>query len=142
MEDGLVIRIVQFDTVRTASEAYLLLRRLVLQRSWSCAQLGLLSRVACLALKLSSIQVDLLPHATDDVECLLVLKNAALILARLCKDVSMNVDCDQFTELTDTILFVTNKMLNGSRDNTWFQQRIPHILDLVIAVSMTPARLS
>lgn len=116
----------------------------MVERSWQCAQLDLLTRMASLAIELSRIQLELLPNVTDDVvESLLLMKNAAMNVARLGKSVKkMKVLYDRVTELSDTILSDANMVLGGARDTAWLQERLPYLLDHVNAVSTIPIRFA
>ncbi|CAN6212279.1 unnamed protein product [Urochloa humidicola] len=154
-EETMIVKIVSLESVHMARESYALLRQLMLPRSrwWLCPKLDLLSLMACLALELHKIEHDLLPplqvqEANLEGEALLLLKNAAMGLLCLGKDVKElgepqdKVISDRAEELGVALEDTADQVLKGTRNFTWLQARVPVLLHLVNVLSATPVQFT
>ncbi|CAL5085502.1 unnamed protein product [Urochloa decumbens] len=161
-EQMMIVKVVSLESVHMARESYALLRQLMLPKPrwrWLCPELDLLSLIACLALELHKIEHDLLPPLQVqeanleggilEGEALLLLKNAAMGLLRLGKDVKElgepledKVISDRAEELDVALEDTADQVLKGTRNITWLQARVPALLHLVNVLSATPVHFT
>ncbi|CAL5084501.1 unnamed protein product [Urochloa decumbens] len=99
-DEVVFLDLVSLESVRVARESYAVLHELLVPRNWLCGDLDLLSLVAGVSLELHKINHDLLPRFLvqevkldgDVLEALLVLKNSAIALLDLAKEIKEEID--------------------------------------------------
>ena len=149
--EHMLVKLVSLESVRIACESYELLCPLMMESSWKCPELEILSVVAGLSLEIQKLEHDVLPQLMVQeaklepgaLEALLLMKSSAAKLLHMSKclkealGVLLAEDVKKLSiVLSDTAVHV----LKGKFNSGLLQERVPWLVELVTDVLETPVR--
>ncbi|KAF7049628.1 hypothetical protein CFC21_058135 [Triticum aestivum] len=155
--EHMLVKLVSLESVRIACESYELLCPLMMESSWKCPELEILSVVAGLSLEIQKLEHHLLPQLMVQeaklergaLEAILLVKNSAIKLLHLNKCFKEALGISRFeedpvTNHVDLLSILLKDMavpvLENNCGGDWLKPRVPMLVQQVTHVLEIPVR--